>query len=108
MNIIYRILRNWGEYKSYRSICAGKKPINMKRGCGYYFPLGIGGNPLGRKEDVPMQSGRTALAELVRYEAYNDPDDMIKESFWHISGYKGEKKFKDMSFDEYLKSAFNK
>jgi len=106
--MIFRF-KNREEYKSWKQIKNGKKPVNMKRGCGYYITVGLlGCNPIGKKEEIKMSSGRTAIAELISYECFSDPDDMIEESLWHVSGYKGEKLFKDMSFEEYLKSAFNK
>jgi hypothetical protein len=97
------------EYSNYKQIKKGGKPINMKRGAGYYIPSGIiNVDVIGRKESIAMSSGRKAIAELISYETYFDPGDMVKESSWHISGYDGEKLFKDMSFEEYLKSAFGK
>ena len=109
MKKIFKILKNWNEYSSWKSIKKGKTPINTRRGTGYYFTTGLlGYDPKGKKDEIKMQSGRTALAELIKYSLHRDPNDMIKESFWHIRGYKGEKLFKDMTFEQYLKSAFNK
>jgi len=109
MKEIIKILKNWEEYKSWKSIKAGKKPVNMQRGAGYYLTLGlIGVKNIGRTDRVKMSSGRTAIAELISYKSFRDPDDMVEESFWHVSGYEGEKLFKDMTFSEYLKSAFNR
>ena len=53
-------------------------------------------------QELEMKSGKTAIIKLISYKLFRDPDDMIKESFWHTSGYKGEKPFKKMSFEEYL------
>lgn len=109
MGNILRILKNWKEYKSWKAVKNGKKPINMERGPGYYFPTGlIGVKNRGRIEEIQMKSGRTAIAELIDYDLFSDPNDMIEKSFWHVSGYKGEKLLKDMTFKQYLKSAFNK
>ena len=109
MKNIIIFLKNWQEYKSWKAIKKGEKPINMKRGIGYYFTLGmIGVKNIGRIDKIKMESGRTAIAELISYKSFRDPGDMIEESLWHISGYEGEKLFLDMTFGEYLKSAFNK
>ena len=106
---IFKILKNWSEYRSWKQIKKGKTPINMKRGVGYYITVGLfGHNPIGQIKEIEMKSGRTAISTLISYKTFRDPDDMIEESFWHMSGYKGEKLFKDMTFDDYLKSAFNK
>jgi len=109
MNEIIQIIKNWKDYKSWREIIKGKKPINMKRGVGYYFPVGLLGATIkGRIDEVKMESGRVAIAELIDYSLFRDPSDMIEKSYWHVSGYKGEKLFKDMTFTEYLKSTTKK
>ena len=107
MKKIFKILKYWSKYKSWKQIKKGKKPINLKRGVGYYFTTGlIMYNPKKEIHEIEMESKRTAIAHLIDYKLFRDPDDMIKESFWHISGYKGEKLFKDMTFKEYILSAF--
>ena len=99
------ILKNYNAYKCWKMIKKGKKIVNQKMGAGYYITLGIWNhNPIGEKQEWKMKSGKTALVELIDYTAYEDPDDMVKESYWHQRGYKGEKLFKNMSFSEYLKS----
>jgi len=97
-------LTNFSIYKDWKKIKAGKKIINQRKGTGYYLPLGfLGVELIGTKEEWTMQSGKIALVELISYERFDDPSDMVKESFWFQRGYKGEKLFKDMSFEEYLK-----
>lgn len=109
MKKLLTIIRNWEAYKSWKAIRRGEKPVNMKRGVGYYFPTGLlFVKNIGRIDEIKMQSGRTAIAELIDYTLFRDPDDMIKSSLWHMSGYKGEKPFREMTFEEYLKSAFSR
>jgi len=107
MKTIILILKNWGIYKDWKQIRKGKKIINQRKGAGYYLPVGLLFVKLiGRKEEWEMESGKIALVELVGYTTFRDPDDMIEESLWHQRGYKGEKPFKEMTFEEYL-SMFN-
>jgi len=103
MNNLINIVKNWSIYKNWKAIKNGKKVINQRKGCGYYLPVGLLFAKFeGKKEEWKMKSGKTALVELVSYKKFSDPDDMVKESFWHQRGYKGEKLFKEMSFEEYL------
>ena len=103
MGKIFLILKNWEIYKDWRRIRKGEKVINMRKGAGYYITVGLlGANPIGIKEEWKMKSGKVALVELIEYDTFRDPSDMIKESRWHQSGYKGEKPFKEMKFEEYL------
>jgi len=91
-------------YKDWWKIRKGEKIINQIKGSDHYVPVKLlGARLVGRKEEWEMGSGKIALVELVRYETFIDHSDMVKESFWHQSGYKGEQLFKEMSFKKYLK-----
>jgi len=98
------IIKKYGLYREWKKIKGGAEPINMKRGAGYYITVGlIGHNPKGKIEEIKMKSGKVAIAKLISYKRFRDPDDMIEESYWHITGYKGEKKIKEMTFKEFIK-----
>lgn len=103
MKRIILILKNYKYYKRWKRIKAGAKPIDYERGPGYYFTIGLlGYNPKGKIEETKMQSGKVGIYELVDYELYSDPSDMIKKSFWHFIGYKGIKPIKECTFNEFL------
>lgn len=103
------ILKNWKLYNHWKSITKGKKPVNETRGAGYYISVGIiGVNPIGKTEIWDMQSGRKAIFELVNYECFSDPSDMIRKSWWHFIGYAEEKPIKDCTFREAIEIYYKK
>lgn len=97
------ILKNWKGYKYWKSKKNGKKFREFNRGAGYYLTIGLlGHNPIGQKWETKMQSGKVGLYELIDYERYSDPDDMVKNSWWDFLGYKEMKLIRDCSFEEFL------
>lgn len=95
------ILKNWRLYNHWKGITKGNKPINETKGAGYYIIVGLlGHNPIGKIEIWDMTSGKQGIFELVNYECFSDPSDMIKNSWWHFVGYKNEKPIKDCTFRE--------
>lgn len=87
----------------WRKVKAQKKHVLIKKGCGYYIPVGlIGVNPIGKKEEWPMKSGKTARVKLLSFKCFRDPSDMIEESTWAFLGYVGETPVKDMKFLEFI------
>lgn len=103
MQRILLILKNWKGYKYWKAKKNGKKFKECNRGADYYIPTGLlGYNPIGQKWETQMQSGKVGLYELVDYETYSDPYDMIKNSYWNFIGYKGIKPIHECSFEEFL------
>ena len=101
------IIRNYKLWKHWRKIKKGVKTRDFKRGCGYYITVGLFGyNPIGEVKELKMESGKIGLYELVDYKTYSDPWDMVKESWWHFIGYKGQKAIKDCSFSEFVSLYF--
>lgn len=97
------IIRNYKLWRYWRSIKKGIKTRDFKRGPGYYITVGLlGHNPIGCIQEFQMASGKIGLYELLDYRLYSDPDDMVKESWWHFLGYLGEKPVKDCSFSQFL------
>ena len=97
------VLRNFKRWKHWRKVQKGVKTKDFKRGCGYYITVGfLGYNPIGEIQELKMKSGKIGLYELVDYKTFQDPDDMIDESWWHFIGYKEQKAIKDCSFNEFL------
>lgn len=102
------IFRNYRAWKHWRKIKSGIKTRDFKRGCGYYITVGLFNyNPIGKVVELEMKSGKIGLYELLDYQTYSDPNDMVKESNWHFIGYKGEKAIKDCSFSEALSLYFH-
>lgn len=96
---MFKTIRKWWLW---RKIRAGKDCVGIKKGCGYYIPTGIiGVKNIGRIEEWPMKSGKTAIVKLIDYSCFSDPDDMIKESTWELLGYVGEPRISDMPFSEF-------
>jgi len=103
MQLTLLILKNWKGYKYWKAKKNGKKFNEFNRGAGYYITLGIlGHNPIGQKWEAQMQSGKVGLYELVDYETYRDPYDMVKNSYWNFIGYKGIKPIHECNFEEFL------
>lgn len=96
------IAKNYRKWRDWRKIKNGVKTVDLKRGAGYYFPVLLFHNPIGMIEEMKMESGKIGLFELLSFKSYQDPWDMIEESYWHFIGYKGEKLIKDCSFREAL------
>lgn len=98
--MIIKHFRIWRELTQRKK---GKKFNDRQKGCGYYFTVGLlGHTPIGRIEEVQMQSGKTGLYELIDFQLHRDPDDMIKSSQWMFVGYKGYKKITDCTLEEFL------
>ena len=102
------ILQNWKAYKYWKARKKGKKFRDLDRGAGYYLntdPAYIfcgGKNPKRQLWETKMQSGKTGIYELIDYENYRDPSDMIKHSWWNFIGYVGVKPIHECSFEEFL------
>lgn len=102
------VVRNYKKWKHWRKIKKGVKTRDFRRGCSYYITVGLlGYNPIGKVEEMEMKRGKIGLLELVDYQTYSDPSDMIKESWWHFVGYKGQKAIKDCSFSEAVSLYFS-
>lgn len=98
------ILSNFYVYRRWSKVRKGVKTIDWQRGPGYYFMTGlVFHSPIGEIQKLEMKSGKIGLYELLSYEVYRDPWDMIKSSNWHFVGYEGEKPIKEYTFLEYLK-----
>jgi hypothetical protein len=66
-------------------------------GAGYYdIPIKNG------IKEFEMKSGKIGIYKLLDCDNYHDPSDMIKKSYWQFLGYKGEKLFTEMTFQDYL------
>jgi hypothetical protein len=97
------IIQNWKKYKWFAKRKKGEKTFDFAMGPGFYITVGlIGYNPIGKVEEWPMQSGRTAVVELIDLELFRDPENMIKSSKWMLLGYEGLKKINECSFKEFL------
>ena len=96
-------LKNWKKYKYWRARVNGKKFREFDRGAGYYITLGLFGyNPVGEMWESKMQSGKTGIYELIAYEAYRDPHDMVKHGWYSFVGYVGEKPIPKCTFEEFI------
>ncbi|WP_338814082.1 hypothetical protein V9L05_01410 [Bernardetia sp. Wsw4-3y2] len=81
----------------------GIKHKDAERKAGFYLNLHrIGHNPYDTIWNPKMESGETGIYELIEYEKYDDPDDMIKSSYWNAIGYVGKKTMAECTFEEYL------
>lgn len=98
MKNIILILSNWKYYRYWCKIKRGVKTIDYVRGCGYYLLVGS----IGQIEEYEMRSGKMGMYELIDYNTFRDPWDMVEKSYWHFLGYKGEKLIKEMDFKEFL------
>ena len=102
------ILQNWKAYKYWKARKKGKKFRDLDRGAGYYLntdPSYIfvsGKSPKGQLWTTKMQSGKTGIYELIDYENYRDPSDMIKHSWWSFIGYENCKAIPECNFKEFL------
>ena len=102
------ILQNWKAYKYWKARKKGKKFRDLDRGAGYYLntdPTYIfvsGKSPKGQLWKTKMQSGKTGIYELIDYENYRDPSDMIKHSWWNFIGYENCKPIHECNFEEFL------
>lgn len=96
MKEIIKIIKNWKLYMEWKSTLVGKKKHYFSMGCGFYS------HRIGREEEFEMKSGKRAVLKLHDYKMFRDPYDMVKSSTWEFSGYVGEKKLSNMTFDEYL------
>ena len=62
--------------------------------------VGMNGKPVF--EEFKMKSGHVAIYKLVYHKYYNDPSDMTEEARYQFLGYKGKKKIKDCTLNEYI------
>lgn len=108
--IIYALLiiKNWNAYAYWKERKKGKKFRDLDRGAGYYlstdpaYVFMSGKSPKGQIWETKMQSGKTGVYELIDYENYKDPYDMIKHSWWSFIGYKNYKPIHECNFKEFL------
>lgn len=97
------ILKNREGYNYWKAKKNGRKFRELNRGAGYYLTIGLfGHNPIGQKWEAEMESGKIGLYELVDYDTYRDPKDMVKNSWWNFLGYKESKLIRDCSFEEFI------
>lgn len=103
------ILKNWKRYKYWRKKRKGKKLISYRRGAGYYLDVWmLDFNPSNITWETKMKSGKIGIYQLIDYETYRDPGDMIESSTWNFIGYKGQKPIHECSFEEYISLYTNK
>jgi hypothetical protein len=95
-------IQNFKIWLDWRKRIKGVEVIDWRRGCGYY--LGLFKTYQDRIIEAPLPSGKVGIYKLLDVIYYYDPYDMIKESYWQLLGYKGEKKFNEMTFLEYKTS----
>ncbi len=101
------ILRNWNAYKNWKGRRAGKKYADFRRGAGYYLKTkkGFGWaareSVLGQLWNTQMKSGRTGIYELIDYEYFSDPYDMVRYTCWMFIGYEGCKPIRECNFMEF-------
>lgn len=97
-------LKNWKQYREWKSRKAGKPICDYEKGVGYYLPLGyIFGPPIvGRQETWEMESGKKMVVRCIDYEKFSDPPDMVKSSKWQFIQYVGSKPFAEMTWEEYI------
>lgn len=102
------IIKHFKIWRYWRKVKRGVKTIDQKMGVGYYFMARPGCGSIGLIKEFETNSGRIGLYELIYYETFSDPWDMIKYSLWHLIGYKGQKAIKDCTFRELLEIYFHK
>ena len=73
---------------------------------GYYEVVLDDYKIIGLIKEMETKSGKIGLFELLDFQVYSDPFDMVKESQWHFVGYKGQKAIKDCSFREAMQLYF--
>jgi len=91
-----QLIRIWFDW---RRRVKGVEVIDWRRGPGYY--LGLYKNYNDRILETPLQNGKIGIYKLLNIIYYNDPPDMIENSYWQLLGYKGQKPFSKMTFNEY-------
>lgn len=97
------IFKNWKQYIYWKSKKNGKKFNDLNRGPGYYFQVeSLGYTPIGAKWKTKLENGKIGIFELIDYETFEDPCDMIKDSYFNFIGYEGVKQIHECSFKEYL------
>ncbi len=102
------IIKNWKNYKYWKERKKGKKFRDIDRGAGYYINTDptnsfySGKSPIGQLWETKMGSGKIGIYELIDYENYRDPSDMIKHSWWNFIGYKDCKPIHECRFEEYI------
>lgn len=111
--LMFKKLKNWNKDRKIRKQwlkrTSGEPVVDWVRGFGYYLPSQLTGEAsnedLGLIQEIPLKSGRTGLYKLLSFNSWTKdllgPIDSIEESRWQLMGYKGEKLFADMSFEEY-------
>ncbi|RBA36124.1 hypothetical protein [Elizabethkingia anophelis] len=106
---ILLILKNWKRYKYLKAKRKGKKLVSYRRGAGYYLDIWmLDFDPSNVIWETKMRSGKVGVYQLIDYETYRDPDDMIKDSSWKFIGYKGMKPISECTFEEYISIYTNK
>ncbi len=108
MQRILLILKNWKAYRHWKARKKGQKFRDFHRGAGYYLITDPAyffterKSPKGQIWKTEMESGETGIFELIDYENYRDPSDMVKHSWWHFIGYENCKPIHECSFQEFL------
>jgi hypothetical protein len=108
------IISNRKAYKYWKAKKNGKKFKEFDRGAGYYinsdagYIFVSGNNPIGQIWKSEMVSGKIGIYELIEYENYRDPSDMVKHSWWNMIGYENCKPIHECSFNEFITIYVNK
>lgn len=109
MNKLQNFLLICKHWKAYTYWIKKKKNIKLKEyrlGAGYYVnTFAFAKSPIYKT--LQMQSGKIGIFKLVEYEKYNDPPDMIQESWWDFMGYDNCPPIAECSFQEFLTLYFN-
>lgn len=108
-----KILTKIKNYKDWKKRIKEKEVIDFDRGMGFYINVDLiqqgllllgtdKFNPVGKLSEFEMSDGRVAICKLLDYVTSSDPTDLIEHAYYQIMGYKNDKLFKDMSFEEYI------
>lgn len=77
--------------------------FEIRRGSGYYIPRGSGPAPIGQIFELELKTGEIANCRLTKVKFYEDPKDMVEESWYTFEGYKNATQVVDCSFAEFKK-----
>lgn len=91
------------KYRYWKDKCRGKKFKDYDRGVGYYITVGVlGMDEIGSIWKPKMTSGETGIYELIKYETFSDPSDMIKHGWYNMIGYVGKKPIHECTYKEFV------
>ena len=99
-----KLFFNFRLWLSWRNRIKNKQIVDWRRGCGYYLDVYRLEEADGRIEECKLPSDRIGIYKLIGIDYFSNPPDMIENSYWQLLGYKGQKLFKDMTFNEYKES----